>query len=149
MVFMCDCTTGKWGIYPSGGKHKKAIILGSPSLPNIYRELFCKSLGLSVLAGDIDKMKEKSNGKMINIIKASYPLATQIVVFRKRISAATLLWLQHLSLFVFLKSLVPRPGVEPGRLAALVFETNASTNSAIWAESGCKVNTFFVNSKEI
>ncbi len=28
---------------------------------------------------------------------------------------------------------VPRPGVEPGRLAALVFETNASTNSAIWA----------------
>ena len=71
MVFMCDCTTGKWGIYPSGGKHKKAIILGSPSLPNIYRELFCKSLGLSVLVGDIDKMKEKSNGKMINIIKAS------------------------------------------------------------------------------
>ena len=33
--------------------------------------MFCKSLGLSVLAGDIDKMKEKSNGKMINIIKAS------------------------------------------------------------------------------
>ena len=30
-------------------------------------------------------------------------------------------------------SSVPRPGVEPGRLAALVFETNASTNSAIWA----------------
>ena len=30
---------------------------------------------------------------------------------------------------------VPRPGVEPGRLAALVFETNASTNSAIWASS--------------
>ena len=30
-------------------------------------------------------------------------------------------------------SKVPRPGVEPGRLAALVFETNASTNSAIWA----------------
>ena len=49
---MCDCTTGKWGIYPSGGKHKKAIILGTPSLPNIYGELFCKSLGLSVLAGD-------------------------------------------------------------------------------------------------
>jgi hypothetical protein len=41
--------------------------------------------------------------------RASYPLATQIVVFRKRISAATLLWLQHLSLFVFFKSLVPRP----------------------------------------
>ena len=31
-------------------------------------------------------------------------------------------------------NLVPRPGVEPGRLAALVFETNASTNSAIWAQ---------------
>ena len=108
---MCDCTTGKWGIYPSGGKHKKAIILGSPSLPNIYRELFCKSLGLSVLAGDIDKMKEKSNGKMINIIKASYLLATQIVVFRKRISAATLLWLLHLSLFVFLKALYPDPNL--------------------------------------
>jgi hypothetical protein len=28
---------------------------------------------------------------------------------------------------------VPRAGVEPARLAALVFETNASTNSAIWA----------------
>lgn len=29
--------------------------------------------------------------------------------------------------------LVPRAGIEPARLAALVFETNASTNSAIWA----------------
>ena len=28
---------------------------------------------------------------------------------------------------------VPRAGIEPARLAALVFETNASTNSAIWA----------------
>ena len=28
---------------------------------------------------------------------------------------------------------VPRPGLEPGCLAALVFETSASTYSAIWA----------------
>ena len=31
---------------------------------------------------------------------------------------------------------VPRAGIEPARLAALVFETNASTNSAIWASCG-------------
>lgn len=31
--------------------------------------------------------------------------------------------------------MVPRAGIEPARLAALVFETNASTNSAIWAAS--------------
>ena len=30
---------------------------------------------------------------------------------------------------------VPRPGLEPGCLAALVFETSASTYSAIWASS--------------
>ncbi len=29
--------------------------------------------------------------------------------------------------------LVPRPGVEPGWVAPLVFETSASTDSAIWA----------------
>ena len=28
---------------------------------------------------------------------------------------------------------VPRAGIEPARIASLVFETNASTNSAIWA----------------
>lgn len=37
--------------------------------------------------------------------------------------------------------LVPRPGVEPGRIAPLVFETSASTDSAIWALL-CKGNTF-------
>lgn len=34
-----------------------------------------------------------------------------------------------------LSGLVPRAGVEPAHLAILVFETNASTNSAIWASS--------------
>ncbi len=29
---------------------------------------------------------------------------------------------------------VPRAGVEPARVAPLVFETSASTDSAIWAE---------------
>ena len=31
--------------------------------------------------------------------------------------------------------LVPRPGIEPGWIAPLVFETSASTDSAIWAIS--------------
>ena len=35
--------------------------------------------------------------------------------------------------------LVPRPGVEPGRIAPLVFETSASTDSAIWAFAVAKV----------
>ena len=29
--------------------------------------------------------------------------------------------------------MVPRPGIEPGWIAPLVFETSASTYSAIWA----------------
>ena len=38
------------------------------------------------------------------------------------------------SLFNFLAVLlVPRPGIEPGWIAPLVFETSASTDSAIWA----------------
>jgi hypothetical protein len=28
---------------------------------------------------------------------------------------------------------VPRAGIEPARVSSLVFETNASTNSATWA----------------
>tara|TARA_B100001142_G_scaffold309794_1_gene342609 strand:- start:1538 stop:1711 length:174 start_codon:yes stop_codon:yes gene_type:complete len=33
----------------------------------------------------------------------------------------------------FLKVFVPRAGIEPARVSSLVFETNASTNSATWA----------------
>ncbi len=40
---------------------------------------------------------------------------------------------------------VPRPGIEPGWVAPLVFETSASTDSAIWAFLKCdaKVRIFF------
>jgi hypothetical protein len=40
---------------------------------------------------------------------------------------------KYLALF-----LVPRAGVEPARVAPLVFETSASTDSAIWAFLRCK-----------
>ena len=33
---------------------------------------------------------------------------------------------------------VPRPGLEPGCVAPLVFETSASTDSAIWALAGAR-----------
>ena len=33
----------------------------------------------------------------------------------------------------FTTSVVPRAGVEPARVTPLVFETSASTDSAIWA----------------
>ena len=33
--------------------------------------------------------------------------------------------------------LVPRAGVEPARVAPLVFDTSASTDSAIWAYASC------------
>ena len=47
--------------------------------------------------------------------------------------------------------LVPRAGVEPARVAPLVFETSASTDSAIWAlfysgvpeQMRCKGSVFF------
>ena len=39
---------------------------------------------------------------------------------------------------------VPRAGLEPARLSASVFETDLSTDSNIWAESGCKGNSFFL-----
>ena len=35
--------------------------------------------------------------------------------------------------FNSLRFFVPRPGIEPGWVAPLVFETSASTDSAIWA----------------
>ena len=37
---------------------------------------------------------------------------------------------------------VPRAGVEPARVAPLVFETSASTDSAIWAFAGAKIHVF-------
>lgn len=40
--------------------------------------------------------------------------------------------------------IVPRAGLEPARLSASVFETDLSTDSNIWAESGCKGNSFFL-----
>ena len=54
---------------------------------------------------------------------------------------------ENLSIFGFL---VPRAGIEPARLAALVFETNASTNSAIWAFlNWCANITQKLNSEKI
>ena len=45
---------------------------------------------------------------------------------------------------------VPRPGIEPGWVAPLVFETSASTDSAIWAtlDCECKGSVFFLLRKE-
>ena len=47
--------------------------------------------------------------------------------------------------------IVPRAGVEPARVAPLVFETSASTDSAIWAFAyslnwgkRCKDKAFFI-----
>ena len=37
---------------------------------------------------------------------------------------------------------VPRAGVEPARVAPLVFETSASTDSAIWAFAAAKLGHF-------
>ena len=39
--------------------------------------------------------------------------------------------------------MVPRPGLEPGWVAPLVFETSASTYSAIWANVRTKVQGNF------
>ena len=40
---------------------------------------------------------------------------------------------------------VPRAGIEPARIASLVFETNASTNSAIWAWTRAKRKDYEVS----
>ena len=43
--------------------------------------------------------------------------------------------------------LVPRPGIEPGWVAPLVFETSASTDSAIWAFASAKIRLFSYSAK--
>ena len=50
---------------------------------------------------------------------------------------------KRLKLTEFQSSLVPRPGIEPGWVAPLVFETSASTDSAIWAFAVAKVLIIF------
>ena len=42
---------------------------------------------------------------------------------------------------------VPRPGIEPGWVAPLVFETSASTDSAIWAFASAKIRLFSYSAK--
>ena len=42
--------------------------------------------------------------------------------------------------------LVPRAGIEPARIAPLVFETSASTDSAIWATFQCAKIIIFLKS---
>ena len=49
--------------------------------------------------------------------------------------------------FCFLCPIVPRAGVEPARVAPLVFETSASTDSAIWAFAGAKIRQFSESAK--
>ena len=47
---------------------------------------------------------------------------------------------------ICLLNLVPRPGLEPGWVAPLVFETSASTDSAIWAQNaGAKIQIIIEN----
>ena len=55
------------------------------------------------------------------------PKVTKFEVLAKR-KILQVLKINHLQDFV-----VPRPGIEPGWVAPLVFETSASTDSAIWA----------------
>ncbi len=46
-----------------------------------------------------------------------------------------------------LLKLVPRPGLEPGWVAPLVFETSASTDSAIWASKAVQRYKIILNYK--
>ena len=74
---------------------------------------------------------------MEGVVVFGYPLATQE---KKKVCKST----------TYRPFLVPRPGIEPGWIAPLVFETSASTYSAIWAKldflsCGCKDRGFFGN----
>ena len=53
----------------------------------------------------------------------------------RNLSIAALIWVFETCVS---RIVVPRAGVEPARIAPLVFETSASTDSAIWAFCGCK-----------
>ena len=59
----------------------------------------------------------------------------EVLAKRKTLQALKINYLQD--------CIVPRAGIEPAWVAPLVFETSASTYSAIWAFCVCKVNRFF------
>ena len=55
------------------------------------------------------------------------PIGNNLGTFIKY-EKAKCLTINHLAFYF-----VPRPGIEPGWIIPLVFETSASTDSAIWA----------------
>ena len=74
-----------------------------------------------------------------------WPKVTKFEVLTKR-KILQALFINYLQDFI-----VPRPGIEPGWVAPLVFETSASTDSAIWAfvflKCDAKVRHFFISAK--
>ena len=79
--------------------------------------------------------------KMVTIIQK----VTKFEVLAKR-KILQVLFINYLQDFF-----VPRPGIEPGWVAPLVFETSASTDSAIWAivflNCDAKVQHFLIHAK--
>ena len=67
---------------------------------------------------------------------------TQLILFKSNLEHTEVYWgrciKKRLSVEINSQSsTVPRPGLEPGWVAPLVFETSASTDSAIWALAFC------------